>query len=135
MLSFSADSQKNLSEGVHQSGLTLHGQQSPTEQIPFFFCWLNVPLCSFLYLHCHHLEFAFKLISSVNVRTRFEKPEVLQFIIISFVFFLIFSPSPDRANTTPSVAYCLKSEQPIPVFSSAYLTPVLLEINCGTGEC
>lgn len=113
----------------------------PTESFSransFLFFWLNVSLCSFLYLHCHRLEFAFKLIASVNVCTMFEKPEVLQFIIISFVFFLIFSPSLDHtAQTSPSVAYCLTSEQLIPVFSSvaACLTPMLLEIRCGTKE-
>lgn len=83
------------------------------------FAGLNVSLCSFLYLHCHHPEFAFKLISSVNVHTMLEKPEVLQFIIISFVFFLIFSPSPDHTgHTSSSVAYCLTFEQLIPVFNS-----------------
>lgn len=86
MLNFTADSQKYLSEGVYQRGLTLHGQHSPSpEQIPFSFCWLNVSLHSFLYLHCHCWEFAFMLILSVSGCTMSEKPEVLQFVIICFL--------------------------------------------------
>lgn len=65
-------------------------------KIPFSFSWLDVPLFSFLYLYCHCLDFVFNLISSVNDRTKFEKPKVLQFIIISFVFSLTLSPSTDH---------------------------------------
>lgn len=67
----------------------------------------------------------------------FEKPEVPQFVIISFVFFLLLSPSLHHgAHTSPSVAYCLTSEQLIFVFSSvaACLTPVMLEIRRRTRE-
>lgn len=136
VLSFSAESLRYLSEGVHHSGLTLHGQQSPTpEQVPFSFCWLNVSLCSFLYLHCHRLEFAFKLITSVNVCTMFEKPEVVQFFYYFFCFLPHILSKSKSQGTRISVPYCL-TEQLIPVFSSvaACLTPVLLEICCGTGE-
>lgn len=130
-----------LSKGVHQSRSMLCGQQglSP-KQIPFSFSWLDDPLNSFLYLYCHGLDFVFKLISSVNDHTKFEKPTCYNSLL--FLLFSLWHSLQVQITgsfcvaTSSSVAYCLASKQLVPVFSSvaACLTPVLLEIIMEPGK-
>lgn len=123
-------------EGMYHSWLNLHDQLNSSEQIPFSFCWLHISLSSFLCLPCHHLEFAFKIIPSVNVCIMFEKSEVpIQKIHCIFSLCSSWHSFPIQACQFPSEACCLASQQLVPVLSfiHACLTSVLLEVQCGTG--
>lgn len=122
------------SKACARAGLPFMANSLFPEQIPFSFSRLHISLRSFLYLRCC-LEFAFKIILSVNVCTMFEKPEVPQFIMISFVFFPILFPSPDRRHTNIPLYPLVLNLNNWSLFSvPVCLTPVLLDVQRGTGQ-